>query len=332
MRASQFRWGVSSFFARLACLLALFASLGAWSQSYPTKPIRLIIPYPPGGSVDLVGRNVAKKLTDFLAQPVVIDNKGGAGARLGVEIASKAPPDGYTLVVGTVTSLTMAANMFSKLPYDPIKSFEPITLLSKAPGLVTVSQSLPVKNFKEFVEYLKTHPGQVNYGSLGNGSIQNFTGEMFQSSTGTQMLHVPYQGAAQELLAILGGQVQVGFEVLSSFQLQNYQSGKLKALLVAGKDRIPSLPNVPTAQEVGLPGFEFGAWFGLLAPAGTPPAIIQRLSVESKKALTDPELMDVIGQQGQEPTWTSPQETQAFLEADLARWAKVVKITGFKPE
>jgi tripartite-type tricarboxylate transporter receptor subunit TctC len=315
-----------------ACIWILLHCWTSWAQTYPAKPIRLIIPYPPGGSVDLVGRNVAKKLTDHLGQAVVIDNKGGAGARLGVEIASKAPADGYTLVVGTVTSLTMAANMFSKLPYDPIKSFEPITLLSKAPGLVTVSQNLSVKSFKEFIDYLKSHPGQVNYGSLGNGSIQHFTGEVFQSITGTQMLHVPYQGAAQELLAILGGQVQVGFEVLSSFQLQNYQSGKLRALLVAGKDRITALPNVPTAQEVGLPGFEFSAWFCLLAPAGTPQPIIQRLSIESKKALSDPDLMEVIGQQGQEPSWTSPQETQAFLEADMARWAKVVKITGFKPE
>ena len=282
--------------------------------------------------MDLVGRNFAKKLTDLLGQPVVIDNKGGAGARLGVEIASKAAPDGYTLVVGTVTSMSMAVNMFAKLPYDPVKSFEAITLLSKAPSLLTVSQSVPVKNYKEFIDYLKAHPGQLNYGSLGSGSIQNFTAEVFKSSTGTDMLHVPYQGAGQELLAILGGQIQVGFEVLSSFQLQNYQSGKLRALVIAGKERIPALPNVPSAPEVGLPGFEFGAWFGLFAPVGTPAAVVQRLSQESKKALADPELLEVIGVQGQEPSWTSPQETAAFMENDVNRWAKVIKITGFKTE
>jgi hypothetical protein len=316
----------------LAFLLLGFMATVGHAQSYPVKPIRLIIPYPPGGSVDLVGRNFAKKLTDLLGQPVVIDNKGGAGARLGVEIASKAAPDGYTLVVGTVTSMSMAVNMFAKLPYDPVKSFEAITLLSKAPSLLTVSQSVPVKNYKEFIDYLKAHPGQLNYGSLGSGSIQNFTAEVFKSSTGTDMLHVPYQGAGQELLAILGGQIQVGFEVLSSFQLQNYQSGKLRALVIAGKERIPALPNVPSAPEVGLPGFEFGAWFGLFAPAGTPAAIVQRLSQESKKALADPELLEVIGVQGQEPSWTSPQETAAFMENDVNRWAKVIKITGFKTE
>ena len=316
----------------LAFLLLGFMATFGHAQSYPVKPIRLIIPYPPGGSVDLVGRNFAKKLTDLLGQPVVIDNKGGAGARLGVEIASKAAPDGYTLVVGTVTSMSMAVNMFAKLPYDPVKSFEAITLLSKAPSLLTVSQSVPVKNYKEFIDYLKAHPGQLNYGSLGSGSIQNFTAEVFKSSTGTDMLHVPYQGAGQELLAILGGQIQVGFEVLSSFQLQNYQSGKLRALVIAGKERIPALPNVPSAPEVGLPGFEFGAWFGLFAPVGTPAAVVQRLSQESKKALADPELLEVIGVQGQEPSWTSPQETAAFMENDVNRWAKVIKITGFKTE
>ena len=313
-------------------LLSAVMAAPVGAQNYPLKPIRLIIPYPPGGSVDLVGRNFAKKLTDLLGQPVVIDNKGGAGARLGVEIAAKAPADGYTLVVGTVTSMSMAVNMFPKLPYDPVKSFEAITLLSKAPSLLTVSQSVPVKNYKEFIDYLKSHPGQLNYGSLGSGSIQNFTAEVFKSSTGTDMLHVPYQGAGQELLAILGGQIQVGFEVLSSFQLQNYQSGKLRALVVAGKERIPALPQVPAAPEVGLPGFEFGAWFGLFAPAGTPAHIVQRLSQESKKALSDPELLEVIGVQGQEPSWSSPQETASFVESDVTRWAKVIKMTGFKTE
>lgn len=316
----------------LTCLGALMGLQAALAQPYPTKPIRLIVPYPPGGSVDLVGRTVARKLTDNLGQPVVIDNKGGAGARLGVELASKSPADGYTLVVSTVTSMSMAVNMFPKLPYDPVKSFAPISLLTRAPGLLTVNDSVAVKNLKEFIDLLKSKPGQINYSSLGNGSIQHFTGEYFQALTGTQMLHVPYQGAGPELIAILGNQVQVGFEVLSSFQLQNYQSGKLKALVVAAKDRIPALPNVPTSAEAGLPGFEFSSWFSLMAPAGTPAQIIKKLNEETRKALQDKDVLEVITQQGQEAAGNSPEEMAAFLDADIAKWSKVVKSTNFKPE
>jgi len=316
----------------IPCLWALLSIHPAFAQSYPSKPIRLIVPYPPGGSVDLVGRTVARKLTDYLAQPVVIDNKGGAGARLGVELASKSPADGYTLVVATVTSMSMAVNMFPKLPYDPVKSFAPISLLTRAPGLLTVNDSVQVKSLKEFIELLKSKPGQINYSSLGNGSIQHFTGEYFQTLTGTQMLHVPYQGAGPELIAILGNQVQVGFEVLSSFQLQNYQSGKLKALDVASKDRIPALPQVPTSAEAGLPGFEFSSWFSLMAPVGTPPQIIKKLNEETRKALQDREVLEVITQQGQEASGNTPEEMAAFLDADIAKWAKVVKSTNFKPE
>ena len=316
----------------IPCLWVLLSTHPAFAQSYPSKPIRLIVPYPPGGSVDLVGRTVARKLTDYLAQPVVIDNKGGAGARLGVELASKSPADGYTLVVATVTSMSMAVNMFPKLPYDPVKSFAPISLLTRAPGLLTVNDSVQVKSLKEFIELLKSKPGQINYSSLGNGSIQHFTGEYFQALTGTQMLHVPYQGAGPELIAILGNQVQVGFEVLSSFQLQNYQSGKLKALVVASKDRIPALPQVPTSAEAGLPGFEFSSWFSLMAPVGTPPQIIKKLNEETRKALQDREVLEVITQQGQEASGNTPEEMAAFLDADIAKWAKVVKSTNFKPE
>jgi tripartite-type tricarboxylate transporter receptor subunit TctC len=317
---------------RVFVLLLLIFCQQAFSQNYPLKPIRLIVPYPPGGSVDLVGRTLARKMTELLGQPVVIDNKGGAGARLGVELASKSNPDGYTLVVATVTSMSMAINMFPKLPYDPIKSFAPISLLTKAPGLITVNETLPVKNLKEFIDLLKSKPGQINYSSLGSGSIQHFTGEYFQSMTGTQMLHVPYQGAGPELIAILANQVQVGFEVLSSFQLQNYQNGKLKALAIASKDRIVSLPNVPTSAEAGLPGFEFSSWFSLMAPAGTSPQIIKRLNEETRKALLDKDVLEVIGMQGQEPSGNSPEEMASFLEADIAKWSKVMKSTNFKIE
>ncbi len=315
----------------LNCLL-IFSLQLSFAQTYPNKAIRLIVPYPPGGSVDLVGRTVARKMTEFLGQAVVIDNKGGAGARLGVELASKSPPDGYTLVIATVTSMSMAVNMFPKLPYDPVKSFAPISLLTKAPGLITVNDSVQVKNLKEFIDLLKMKPGQINYSSLGSGSIQHFTGEFFQSMTGTQMLHVPYQGAGPELLAILGNQVQVGFEVLSSFQLQNYQNGKLKALAVASKERIASLPNVPTSAEAGLPGFEFSSWFSLMAPSGTPTQIIKRLNEETRKALMDREVLDVIALQGQEASANSPEEMASFLESDIAKWSRVMKSTNFKIE
>jgi len=194
------------------------------------------------------------------------------------------------------------------------------------------TNSLPVTNAKELVALLKAKPDSISYASAGKGTAPHLSAELFQINTGTQMLHVPYQGAGPELIAILANQVQVGFEVLSSFQLQNYQSGKLKALVVAAKDRIPALPNVPTSAEAGLPGFEFSSWFSLMAPVGTPTQIIKKLNEETRKALQDKDVLEVITQQGQEAAGNSPEEMAAFLDADIAKWSKVVKSTNFKPE
>jgi tripartite-type tricarboxylate transporter receptor subunit TctC len=315
-----------------ALLAAMSFGTAALAQGYPSRPIRLIVPFPASGAVDLIGRSFARRLSEGLGQQVLVDNRGGAGGRIGLEAASRAAPDGYTLVVGTVTSVGMAPVLFPKLPYDPVKSFAPVSLLTASPILVTVIESVPAQTLRELIELAKAKPRSLNFASIGAGSIQHFSGESFKALTGVDLVHVPYQGAAAELLGLLSGQVQVGFDILASFQLQNYQSGKLRALAVASSSRLSQLPNVPTVAEAGLPGFEASAWFGLLAPAGTPPEIVKRLHEEVQKSLASKELRDAILTQGLEPMGNTPEQFAALISEDIARWTRVVKASGFKTE
>lgn len=326
--------GLFPSFAALAgaVLLGLAWSEATYSQAWPARPIRLIVPFPAGGAVDLIGRSFSRQLSDRLGQPVLVDNRDGAGGRIGLEAASRAAPDGYTLVVGTVTSVGMAPVLFPKLPYDSVKSFAPISLLTASPFLVTVIESVPAHTLKELIALAKTKPRALNFASIGNGSMQHFSGENFNTLAGVDLVHVPYQGAAAELIGLLSGQVQVGFDILASFQLQNYQSGKLRALAVASASRLAQLPHVPTTAEAGLPGFEASAWFGLLAPAGTPADIVKRLNDEVQKSLAAKELRDAILTQGLEPMGNTPEQFAALIAEDIARWSRVVKASGFKTE
>ena len=309
---------------------AVLWSAAAFSQAYPTRPVKLVVPYAAGGSSDMISRSISRQMSEGLGQQVVVENRGGASGRIAMEAVSRAPGDGYTLLFGTVTGLTMAPSLFPDLPYDPVKSFAPISLLTVMPMLVVVNASVPANTLKELIDLAKANPGKLNYATVGNGSIHHFVGENFKILTGVNIVAVPYQGAAAEVIGMLSGQVQIGFDAIASWQAHNLQSGKIRALAVAGPKRIPSLPSVPTAAEAGLPGFEASAWFGLLAPAGTPAAVINRLNEEARKALAAKDVRELIFTQGLDPAGTSPDEFAALIRDEIARWSRVVKVSGFK--
>ncbi|MCC6472703.1 MAG: tripartite tricarboxylate transporter substrate binding protein [Burkholderiales bacterium] len=323
----------------IAALLAFCASLAAapWTeiasaQSYPTKPIKLIVPFPAGGSADQIARVVARKMTDGLTQQVIIENRGGAGGKIGVEALARSPNDGYTIGMGTSSTLAMAPGLFATLPYDPVKSFAPISLLTLSPSLVTVNASVPAKSLKELVELAKARPGQLNFGSQGYGSIHQFNAERLMRLTGIKIVHVPYQGGAPELIGLLGDQVQISFTMLASLQVQNFHAGKLRALAVLGPTRLRELPSVPTNAEAGFPGLESTTWFGLFAPAGTPAQIVGRLNQEVQKALAAKDVRDAILSLDVEPAGNSSEAFAAYVKDEVASWTRIIKESGFKPQ
>jgi len=313
------------------CAAALAAAAFAQAQ-YPSRPVRLIVPFPAGGSSDLLGRALARKMSEGLAQQVVVENRAGAGGTIGIGVVAKSPADGYTLGLGTVSTLGMAPVVRAHPPYDSLAAFAPVSLVASAPFLLVVNASVPAKSLAEMIEFAKSRPGQLNFASIGDGTLQHFTGESFKSLAGINMVHVPYKGVAPALVDLLAGQVQVMFDVLASFQLQNIQSGKLRALAVLGPTRIAQLPSVPTTAEAGLGGFEVTAWFGAIAPRGVPPEILDRLNLEVRKAVASAEMRDAISAQGFEPVSGSPQEFSEIIRREIAKWAQVVKVSGFKAE
>jgi tripartite-type tricarboxylate transporter receptor subunit TctC len=313
-----------------AALLAGMGCTDVLAQAYPAKPVKLIVPYPAGGSADLIGRTVARKMGEGLGQQVIVENRPGAGGTIGIDAASKAVPDGYTIALGTVSTLGMAPIVYTALGYDPIKSFAPIGMAVSAPFVVVVNLSVPANSLKELIDYAKGKPGALNFASIGSGSLVHFAGEHFKALAGVNIVHVPYKGAAPALIDLLGGQVQIMFDQLASFRLQNIQSGKLRALAVASPARIPQLPSVPTAAEAGLPGFEVSAWFGLVAPSGTPMEIVRRLNADLQMALGTKELHDIAMAQGLEPSGGSPEQFATAISDEIAKWSRVVKTSGFK--
>ena len=312
--------------------LALGWSVAAPAQSWPTRPLRLIVPFPAGGSADLLGRALARKMSDGLGQQVLIENRAGAGGTIGIGAVAKSPADGYTLGLGTVSTLGMAPVVRADPPYDSLAAFAPVSLVASAPFLLVVNGSVPAKSLAELVELARSRPGQLNFASIGEGTLQHFSGESFKSLTGTAMVHVPYKGVAPALVDLLAGQVQIMFDILASFQLQNIQSGRLRALAVLGPARIAQLPAVPTTAEAGLRGFEVTAWFGAIAPRGTPAEILARLNAEARKAVASAEMREAILAQGFDPAAGSPQEFSELIRTDLEKWTRVVKLTGFKAE
>lgn len=324
------RRGIRALLAVAAALSLGLGCAGALAQTYPAKPVKLIVPYPAGGSADLIGRTVARKMGDGMGQQLIVENRPGAGGTIGIDAASKAAPDGYTIALGTVSTLGMAPIVYATLGYDPVKSFAPIGMAVSSPFIVVTNLSVPAGSLKELIDVAKAKPGTLNFASIGNGSLVHFAGEHFKALAGVNLVHVPYKGAAPALVDLLGGQVQLMFDQLASFRLQNIQSGKLRALAVAGPVRIPQLPSVPTAAEAGLPGFEVSAWFGLVTPSGTPAEIIRRLNADLQVALATKELRDVAVAQGLDPSGGSPEQFAAAISEEIAKWTRVVKSSGFK--
>ncbi|MEO8675947.1 MAG: tripartite tricarboxylate transporter substrate binding protein [Casimicrobiaceae bacterium] len=312
----------------LGALLAL-AAIVASAQTYPAKPIRLVVPFPPGGATDILARDVAQKLTEAWGQQVIVDNRPGAGGNIGSELVAKAAPDGYTLEMGTVGTHAINASLYAKMPYDHVKDFAPVILVAGVPNVLVVNPALPANSVAELIAYAKANPGKLNFASSGNGTSIHLSGELFKFMAGVQMTHVPYKGSAPALQDLLGGQVQLMFDNLPP-SLPQIKAGKLRALAVTSLTRAPALPDVPTMAEAGLPGFEASSWFGVLAPAGTPPAIVTKLNAEIAKWLATPEAKERLSKQGANAAGGTPEDFAKHIAAETAKWAKVVKDSGAK--
>ena len=312
----------------LAAALVCFAT-GALAQPYPNHPIRLVVPFPAGGTTDILARDAAPKLTEVLGQPVVVDNRPGAGGNIGADLVAKSQPDGYTLLVGTVGTHAINPSLYAKMPYDHVKDFAPVVLVAGVPNVLVVNPSLPVNSVADLIKLAKSKPGSVNFASSGNGTSIHLSGELFKTMAGVDMTHVPYKGSAPALIDLVSGQVQVMFDNLPS-SLPQIKAGKLRAIAVTSLKRSPALPDVPTISESGLPGFEASSWFGLLAPAGTPPAVVTRLNAEVNKWLQSPEGREQLLAQGAQAAGGTPEQFVAHIRAETDKWAKVVKASGAK--
>jgi tripartite-type tricarboxylate transporter receptor subunit TctC len=309
--------------------VALAASaLQPAAQTFPAKPMRIVVPLAAGGPGDVLARAIGQKLSEGFGQPVVIDNRPGANTNVGSEFVAKAPPDGYTLLA-TASTLTINPSLYASLPYDPIKDFAPITLIASTPLVLVVHPSLPVKSVKDLIALAKTKPGQLNYGSAGNGSTLHLAGEMFNSLAGVKLVHVPYKGVTNAFSDLLGGQISIMFPG-APIALPQVKAGKLRALGTTGATRTPAAPDLPAIAEAGLPGYEVSVWYGFLAPAGTPAPVVNRLHGEIVKILQLPDIKERWAALGAEPITNTPEQFAAFLKADLGKWAKVVRESGAK--
>jgi len=316
-----------------AMILALgtLASHAALAQAYPAKPVRLVVPFPPGGSTNIVARIVAQKLSDRLGQQVVVENRGGAGGTIGAEAVAKAPPDGYTLVVGTTSTHAVAPSVYGKIGYDPVKDFAPISLIAVTPYLLVVNPSVNVKSLQEFVGYVKGRPGKLNYASAGTGSTTHLAMEMLKSAAGLYIVHIPYNGNGPAGTAVIAGQVEILFGSLPAV-LPHAKSGRVRPLAVGTPKRSPSLPDVPTVAESGFPGFDASLWLAIMAPAGTPAPIVDRLQKEIHAVIASPDTADALNKAGAEPITSTPAELAAMVKDGVEKYGKVVKQAGVKPE
>ena len=318
---------------RIALLLGLVSSCAlplAQAQSYPSRPIKVIVPFSPGGAVDGPMRVIAQELSKRLGQQVVVDNRPGAGSTIGTELAAKAPADGYTLLLASQTN-AISATLYPKLSFDPIEDFTPISLIGREPGVLVVHPALPVWTFEEFVAYVKARPGQLDYASSGNGSGQHLFMAMLASMAGLKLVHVPYKGSGQATTDLLGGQILVSIPGTAGM-VGHIKAGKLRPLAVTGNKRSPQLPDVPTVAESGLPGYEAYVWMGLLAPRGTPQAIVDRLHAELRQVLATDEVRTHMTNAGIEIVGSAPAEFGRFYRAERDQWAKVIREIGAKAD
>lgn len=307
------------------------ASHIAYGQAYPNKPIRLVVPFPAGESIDGVARLIGQHWQTALGQQIIIDNRGGAGGTIGTDIVAKAAPDGYTISYGNLGPLSIGPNLYQKLGYDLFKDLAPVSQATNLPFVLFASPSLPVNSVTELVAYAKAHPGELNFGSTGVGSGLHLIGEMFKMIAGINMVHVPYKGVAQALPEIMAGRLQLAFNTIPAF-LPHVKAGRLKAFVITANKRSPLLPQVPACTEVGMPGLDASAWHAVVAPARTPQEAIRKLQQTLAKTLALPEVREQLAAQGAEPVGSSPEDFGKFLRAESDKWARVIKSAGVKAE
>ena len=311
-------------------VLAAIAALPAAAQTYPNRPIRLVVPSSPGGGTDITGRIVANKLSEQLGQQVVVDNRAGAGTIIGIEIAAKAPPDGYTLLMG-LSTLAINPSMYAKLPYDALRDLAPISLAVLSPNILTVHPSVPAKTVKEFIALAKAKPGTITFGSAGQATSPHLSGELLKVLAKIDIVHVPFKGSGQSVISSISGEIAANFPSVPT-AIPDIKAGTLRGLGVTMAKRTAALPDVPSIAEAGVPGYEATQWFGMLAPAGTPRPIIDRLNHEMVKLLKSPEVRDRLIADGTDPAPTTPEEFGAYIKSETEKWTKVIKAAGIKPQ
>jgi tripartite-type tricarboxylate transporter receptor subunit TctC len=315
----------------LAALLVGCMPLAVAAQgAYPSKPIRMIVPYPPGGPTDVLGRIVAQKLSESLGQQVVVENRPGASGMIGSEVVAKAAPDGYTLLTNASIHV-INPSLYPKMNFDALRDFTPISLIAQVPLILVVNPGLPVKSVPELIALAKAQPNRLNFGSSGNAAAPHLAGESFKIATGVQMQHVPYKGSAPALTDLIGGQVQLIFDSMPS-AMPHVKSGRVRALAVTTAKRSPTVPDLPTIAESGVPGFDISTWYGVWAPAGTPKDIVNKIAAEIAKALHQPAVRERLAALGAEPVGNTPEEFAAYCQSELAKWSKIVRESGAKAD
>ena len=324
MHRSCLRYALQALLVAVACATPAIAQ-----DRYPSKPVRLVVPFPAGGSTDIIGRLVAQRLSERLGQQVIVDNRGGAGGTIGTDNAAKSAPDGYTLLLSTTSTLAVAPSAYSKLPYDPVKDFVPVAPVAVTPYLLVVNTGVAANTLAEFVTLAKAQAGKLNYASAGNGTTTHLAMEMLKDAAGVNLVHVPFKGNAPAELAILGGEVQALFGSMPAI-LQQTKAGKLRPLAVGSSARSPALPDVPTVAESGYPGFEATLWLGVSAPAGTPKPVVERLESELRAIVAMPDFRDALSRNGADPLPGTSAEFAKMISDDLVRYAKAVKTANIK--
>ena len=301
----------------------------ALAQAYPSKPIRFVVPYPAGGPLDTIARLLAQKVSEGVGQPVVVDNKPGAGGNIGADIVAKSPADGYTILMGAVATHAINPTLYASIPYDPVRDFAPITQVASTPNVLVVHPSIPAATVREFIAHAKANPGKLSFGSGSTGSAGHLAGELFKTMAGVDMVHVPYKGAAPAMNDLVGGQIQLMFDNLAS-SLGQVKAGRIKAIAVTTAKRTPLAPDLPTVAESGLPGFDISTWFGVFAPAGTPREAQEKLHAQFTRALAAPDVREKMLALGAEPVGTRPEEFAAYIKAEADKYARVIKASGAK--
>jgi tripartite-type tricarboxylate transporter receptor subunit TctC len=312
-----------------AFLLGCALAAGAGAQSYPAKPIRIIVAYTPAGTTDILARAIGQKMSESWSQPVVVDNRPGANGNIGTEVAARATPDGYTILMGTAATHSINNTLYPDLTWDAVRDFSPISLVALVPNLLVVNNSLPVRSVKELIAYARANPGKLTHGSPGNGSTSHLSIELFKGLTGTRMVHVPYKGSAPVLADVMGGQISLTMDNIPVY-LPYAKAGKIRALAVSSGKRTPAAPEIPTAEEAGVPGLVAVSWFGLVAPARTPKPIVSRLAQETARILRLPDVHKRISELGGEPVGGTPQEYATFIQSEIKKWRKVIQDAGVR--